>query len=327
ALQQLVLVRIVARVERGLALMETVERRRGEEEAARGHQLRHLAEEEGHQQRGDMRAIHIGVGHDDDALVAQLLLAVALSRAADQRQQEVSDLLVLPQLVGARRSNIEDLAAQRQDRLRLAIARLLRRAAGAVALDEEDLGTAGRAAAAIGELAGEAELARRALAVEILLLPPPLALFGALDYPIEQHARRFGIARKPMVEMILERSLDEPCRFRRGEALLGLALELRLLDEKRQQDHRTGHHILGGDLPGAAVAGELAIGLEAAGQPGAQPRLMRAPVGCRDGVAVEGLERFLVFGPGNRPFDAATFAELMLAVEGLGSKGVAALKQ
>ena len=38
-------------------------------------QAGHLAVEEGHQQRGDMRAVDVGVGHDDDALVAQLVLA------------------------------------------------------------------------------------------------------------------------------------------------------------------------------------------------------------------------------------------------------------
>ena len=35
-------------------------------------QLGHLAVEEGEQQRADVRAVHVGVGHDDDAVVAQL---------------------------------------------------------------------------------------------------------------------------------------------------------------------------------------------------------------------------------------------------------------
>ena len=34
------------------------------------HQLRHFLEEKGHQQGRDMRAVDIGVGHDDDALIA-----------------------------------------------------------------------------------------------------------------------------------------------------------------------------------------------------------------------------------------------------------------
>ena len=37
-----------------------------------------------------------------------------------------------------------------------------------------------------------------------------------------------------MVEVVLERALDQPLRLGRGQALLGLALELRIADEQRQ---------------------------------------------------------------------------------------------
>ena len=73
--QQFLAVRVVAGVLRHVALGQAVERRQREEEVAVVDELRHLAEEEGHQERGDVRAVDIGVGHDDDALVAQRLLA------------------------------------------------------------------------------------------------------------------------------------------------------------------------------------------------------------------------------------------------------------
>src|SRR6185312_5040443 len=151
-------------------------------------------------ERGDMRAVDIGVGHDDDALVAQLLLLVALAGAAAERLDEVGDLLVGAHLLGRRAGDVEDLAFQGQDRLRLAVARLLRRAAGAVTLDEEDLGALGGAARAVGELAREAQLARRRFAQEVLFLPAPRALLGALYDALDE---RFGgdrVAREPMVE-------------------------------------------------------------------------------------------------------------------------------
>ena len=47
---------------------------------------------------------------------------------------------VLQHLVDARLLDVEDLAAQREDRLRVAVAALLGRAAGGVALDDEQLG-------------------------------------------------------------------------------------------------------------------------------------------------------------------------------------------
>ena len=68
-----------------LARLDAVERRLGDVEVAVDDQLLHVAEEEGQQQRADVRAVHVGVGHDDDAVVAQLrdveLIADAACRA------------------------------------------------------------------------------------------------------------------------------------------------------------------------------------------------------------------------------------------------------
>ena len=71
------------------------------------------------------------------AAVAQILVAVVRAGAAAERLREIGELLVLRELVLAGGRDVEDLAAQRQDRLRGAIARLFGRAAGGVALDDE----------------------------------------------------------------------------------------------------------------------------------------------------------------------------------------------
>ncbi len=135
-------VRIVAGVAALLAGGQPVERRLGEEQVAPAHQVGHFLEEEGHQQRGDMRAVDVGVGHDDDAVVAQVLRVAVLARAAAERERQVGDFAVGADLVGGGAGDVEDLAADRQDRLGLAVARLLGAAAGAVALDDEQLGLA-----------------------------------------------------------------------------------------------------------------------------------------------------------------------------------------
>ena len=67
---QLVLVLVVARIGGLAALAQAVQRRQGQVEMAGFDQPVHFPIEEGHQQRGDVRAIDIGVGHDDDPLVA-----------------------------------------------------------------------------------------------------------------------------------------------------------------------------------------------------------------------------------------------------------------
>ena len=58
-------------------------------EVAAFDQLRHLPVEEGQQQRADMRAVNVSVGHDDDLVVAQLsdVELVATDAGAQRRDQ------------------------------------------------------------------------------------------------------------------------------------------------------------------------------------------------------------------------------------------------
>ena len=84
-----------------------------------------------------MRAVDICVGHDDDTFIAKIVRVAVLARATAQRQLQVSDFIVRADLVGGGRCNIEDFTPDRQNRLRLAVARLLRAAARAVAFNNE----------------------------------------------------------------------------------------------------------------------------------------------------------------------------------------------
>src|SRR3546814_14173655 len=74
-----------------------------------------------------------------------------------------------------------------QDGLRLACARLLGRAAGRIALDDEDLGARGIVGRAIGELAGQAQPARRGggLALDLAFLATAQALLHPLEHIVE----------------------------------------------------------------------------------------------------------------------------------------------
>ena len=123
---------LVLQVLLGLAARHLVERRLRDIEVAALDQRRHLAEEERQQQRADMRAVDVGVGHQDDLVIAQLgeVEIVAADAGAERRDQR-ADLLGAQHLVEARALDIEDLAAQRQHRLEFAVAALLGAAAGA----------------------------------------------------------------------------------------------------------------------------------------------------------------------------------------------------
>ena len=105
------------------------------------------------------RAVDVGVGHDDDLVVAQLVgIELVAADAGAERGDQRADLLAAQHLVEARALDVEDLAAQRQHRLEFAVAALLGGAAGAVALDDEQFGFGRIALLAIGELARQREM-------------------------------------------------------------------------------------------------------------------------------------------------------------------------
>ena len=90
-----------------------------------------------------MRAIDICVGHDDDAFIAQIVGVTVLAYATAKRELEIGDFIVRADLLGGGRSNVQDFTPDRQNRLRLAVARLLGAAACAVAFDDEQFGAGG----------------------------------------------------------------------------------------------------------------------------------------------------------------------------------------
>src|SRR5256885_3864096 len=110
--------------------------------------------------------------HDDDAVVAQLLdIEVVAPDPTTQRRDQRADLGRRQHLVEARSFNIQDLAFERQDRLRAPIPPLFGGTAGGVALDDEDLRQRGILLLTVGELAGQARDVQRALAAGHF--PPP----------------------------------------------------------------------------------------------------------------------------------------------------------
>src|ERR1700732_2194949 len=112
-----------------------------------------------------MAAVDIGVGHDDDAVVARLRrLEILAADAGAERLDQRADLGRGQHLVETGALDVEDLALQGEDRLTATVAALLRRAAGAVALDDEQLALGRVAFLAIGELARQVGDIERALA-------------------------------------------------------------------------------------------------------------------------------------------------------------------
>ena len=94
-----------------LAPLDAVERRLRDEDVAALDQLLHVAEEERQQQRADVRAVHVGVGHDDDLAVAQLGgVEIVLADAGADGRDHGADFFVAQHLVVAGLLDVEDFA-------------------------------------------------------------------------------------------------------------------------------------------------------------------------------------------------------------------------
>ena len=94
----------------------------------------HVAEEEGQQQRADMRAVNIGIGHDNDLVVSELLDIELVAYPRAERDDERVELVIAVYLIGSRLLNVEHLAPHGEYRLEARVAPLYRGARGAVAL-------------------------------------------------------------------------------------------------------------------------------------------------------------------------------------------------
>src|SRR5437764_11389257 len=147
-----------------------------------------------------MTAVDVGVGHDDDAVIARLLdLEILAADAGAERLDQRADLGRGQHLVKAGALDVEDLALQRQDRLETAVAALLCRAAGAVALDNEELALGGIALLTIGELPRQVRDVERALAPrQVARLARRLARRSGFDDLGDNLSRVGGMLLEPL---------------------------------------------------------------------------------------------------------------------------------
>src|SRR6185295_5680551 len=183
--------------------------------------------------------------------------------------------------------DVEDLAAQRQDRLELAVAALLRRAAGGVALDDVDLAEGRVLLLAVGELAGQPHAVEDALpARHLARLAGRLAGARGVDDLAADDPRVGGILLEVVGERLADDLLDRPAHLARDELVLGLARELGLRHLDREHARQALAHVVAADLD-LRLLGELVVLdvlVDDARHRRAQAREVGAAVALRDVV-------------------------------------------
>ena len=195
--------------------------------------LRHETIKECHNERVDVRTIDVGIGHDDNLVVSQLvdvgflvLLAVNAEAYADALD-DVHNRLRLEHLVPHYLLDIENLTAQRQDGLSVAVASLLGRTAGRVTLDEEYLALLGVAVGAVGKFARESTASHWVLALHTLAcLACCDTCCGCKNHLVAYHLGLLGVLLKIVGQSLAYGLLYGSCHFAVAELGLGLALKL-----------------------------------------------------------------------------------------------------
>ena len=203
-------------------------------------------------------------------------------------------------LPGSHFPGVQDLAAQRQDRLEVLVARLLGAAAGRVAFDQEQLGARQVLADAVGQLAGQGRALGDLLADDLLLGLQPRR--GALDGQLRDLLADLGVLVEPQAEGVVRGALDEARGLARGQAFLGLAAELRVGHLQRQHEGDPVPHVLRRQLDAARQqVAEVAELAQRVGEAGAQAVDVGAVLRGGDQVDVAFLHQLAFRQPGHRP--------------------------
>ena len=105
--------------------------------------LRHKTVKQGQKQSRDMSTIHIRIGHDHDLVITKLrdikIISVAFGKTAAKGIDHSLDLCVGQHLVDGSLLYVEDLTADRKDRLIVTVSGCLGRTAGGISLYDKDL--------------------------------------------------------------------------------------------------------------------------------------------------------------------------------------------
>src|SRR6266545_605395 len=210
-----------------IAELDLVERGNGDVHVPALEQFFHVPVEERQDQRADVRAVDVGVGHDDDSVVTQARDVELVADSGTDRRDHRLDLVVREHLVDAVLLAVDDLPAEGEDRLIRPVSARLGGPAGTVALDDEEFGQLRVADRAIGELARKGRAVECGLAArQLTRLARSEAGAHRCDRLVRYRPRVGRVLLEELREVLVDGRLDEAFDARIAELRLRLALEL-----------------------------------------------------------------------------------------------------
>ena len=259
------------------------------------------------QQTPDMGPIDVSVRHQDDLSVPHLIEVETAACTAADHLQDRRALGVLEHVGHRGLLHIQDLAANREQRLELGVACRLRGAQRAVALHDEQFGAVGHTAATVGKFGRQ----RRGL--QGVLAPLNVAgltggqagTCGAGDLvqgPLRAGLLAPGRLAEPFGQLFAHDARDDATHLRGAQHLLGLPLELRLGQAHRHdrgqpfEDVVLGHRVLTG--PQHALGAQLFV--DRLGQGPLETGDVRATLGRGDDIDERPDQRLISRAPSQR---------------------------
>ena len=155
------------------------------------YQFGHILVKERHQKGCDVRAVNIGIGHDNNFFITQIFFFIVVFSSATQRFNHIFDFLVLRNFIQTGAGNVEDFSSQRQNRLRHPVASLFGGAARRVALNDKNFRIFRRRFGTIGKFPRQTQFFRRRLAVLYFFFFSLFAQFSAVNNIFNQRGGVF----------------------------------------------------------------------------------------------------------------------------------------
>ena len=233
-----------------------------------------------------MGAVHVGIGHDDHLVVAQLALVKLLPQAGPQGGDHRGELVVAVHLVRPGLLHVEHLAPQGEDGLVPGVPALLGGAAGGVALDDVNFRQGRVPLIAVGQLAREGGPLQGVLPADVL---PGAA--GGLPGPVGHHGllqngpAHGGVLLQIGLQLVGDHVVHQRADLAVAQLGLGLALELGLGEFYRDDAGEALPAVVAGHLVVVfQQAGLLAVGVEHIGEGPLEALLVHAALGGVDVV-------------------------------------------
>ncbi len=276
-------------------LLDDKQGRLSDVDMATGDEFGHLAEEEGEEEGADVAAVHIGVGHDDDFLIAEFGGIEVVADAAAQGLDEDADFFKAQDFVEAGFFDVDDFAFEGEDGLILDVASLGGGATCGIAFDDEEFGVVALTLA-IAEFGGHGAGFEGGFAAgEFAGLAGGLAGLGSDD---ALQAEFFGIAGvlfEPGFEAVVDRVTDKGLDLWIEEFFLGLIVEggVGEFDTDDGGDAFAEVFATGDGVFFLDDAGFAGVGVEGAGEGGFEALAVGAAIFVVD-VVGEGQEGFVV---------------------------------